>query len=209
MEEVSWTEAQAHRAAGPSVLTDPEYLQDLRNQMLKFAILQLSDESLAEEAVQEALMGALKNADSFGRRAALKTWVFAILKNKITDILRQRRRLVETSRLLDADSDDEALEMLFDSKGFWHAEERPVSWTEPAQSTLNAHFWRVFDACLNGLPEVQARIFMMREFLELDSTEICTMEGISVSNLHVILHRARLRLRECLENKWFQGEKRA
>jgi len=208
MDEVSLTEPQSGRREETSVLNDSAYLEDLRNQMLKFAILQLSDVSLAEEAVQEALMGALKNAGSFGRRAALKTWVFAILKNKIADTLRQRQRFVGTGNLYDADSENEVLDILFDSNGFWHTQERPVAWTEPAESMLNEHFWRVFDACLNGLPDVQARIFMMREFLELDSTEICMTEAISVSNLHVILHRARLRLRECLENKWFQGERR-
>ena len=48
---------------------------------------------------------------------------------------------------------------------------------------------------------------MMREFVELETEEICESLGLSVSNLHVILHRARLRLRECMENNWFiEGE---
>lgn len=189
-------------------LDDPQYLQALRLQMLKFAVLQLGDESLAEEAVQEALMGALKNAHSFARRAALKTWVFAILRNKIIDILRRRKRLVEASRLLGDGASDEAVDALFDARGYWHAEERPGAWSQPAEDTRNQQFWRVFEACLNGVPETQSRVFMMREFLELDSDEICQTEQISVSNLHVILHRARLRLRECLENNWFlEGER--
>lgn len=190
-------------------LDDPVYLQALRTQMLKFAVLQLGDESLAEEAVQEALLGALKNVHSFARRAALKTWVFAILRNKIIDILRRRQRLVEASRLLGDDAGDEAVDALFDARGYWHAEERPGAWSQPAEDTRNQQFWRVFEACLNGVPETQSRVFMMREFLELDSDEICQAEQISVSNLHVILHRARLRLRECLENNWFLDGERA
>ncbi len=71
----------------PAPLADPVFLQGLRQQMLRFASSQLSDASLAEDVVQEALIGALKNARSFGGRAALKTWVFAILKNKIADAL--------------------------------------------------------------------------------------------------------------------------
>jgi RNA polymerase sigma-70 factor (ECF subfamily) len=71
-------------------------------------------------------------------------------------------------------------------------------------------FWRVFDICLAGLPPEQGRVFMMREFIELDSDEICAALQLSTSNLHVLLYRARLRLRECLEDSWVQaGEKRA
>ena len=76
------------------------------------------------------------------------------------------------------------------------------------RSVKNDHFWRVFETCLSGLPENQARLFMMREFLEFESGEICETLSITTSNLHVMLYRARLRLRECLENKWFlEGEK--
>ena len=186
-----------------SLLSDTEFLENLRRQMLKFATLQLSDPHLAEDAVQEALIGALKNAGSFGGRAALKTWVFAILKNKIADVLRHKQRLVNASSLMREDEEDEDFSSLFDSKGFWKADERPAAWANPEQSLREAQFWRVFEACLEHLPGNQARVFMMREFIELDSHEICATVGITVSNLNVMLHRARIRLRECLENQWF------
>lgn len=190
-------------------LTDPDFLRELRATMFSFARLQLADEHLAEDAVQEALVGALKNAASFGRRAALKTWVFAILKNKITDILRQRQRLVEASRLVNNDDDESDIDTLFSDRGFWRKDEHPQQWAQPLEQVKNDQFWRVFEGCLSQLPELQARLFMMREFLELESHEICASAGISTSNLHVILYRARLRLRECLENKWFIDGERA
>jgi len=90
-----------------SLLADTEFLESLRRQMLKFATLQLSDAHLAEDAVQEALIGALKNAKSFGGRAALKTWVFAILKNKIADVLRQKQRLVYAGSFMRDGEEDE------------------------------------------------------------------------------------------------------
>jgi RNA polymerase sigma-70 factor (TIGR02943 family) len=184
----------------PVALEDPSFIEDLRAQMLKFAILQLSNMSLAEDVVQEALVGALKNARSFGGRAALKTWVFAILKNKISDALRQRQRQEERNQLLNR---DEKAEDLFDGKGFWKPDERPMVWGDPEGAVQDQQFWRVFEACLEHLPGQQARVFMMREFVEMESQEICTAVGISGSNLNVMLHRARLRLRECLENHWF------
>lgn len=190
-------------------LTDPVFLKKLRTQMLRFTTLQLHDESLAEDAVQEALISALKNVDSFNRRSALKTWVFAILKNKIADLLRKNNRMLEASHLLRDGEDEENLDMLFDGKGFWQVDEHPVAWSQPMESLKDDHFWRVFETCLSGLPENQARLFMMREFIELESNEICETLNISTSNLHVMLYRARLRLRECLENRWFNEGERA
>ena len=188
-------------------LSDPKFLAELRVLMLKFAKLQLSDESLAEDAVQDALIGALKNAGNFKRRAALKTWVFAILKNKIADILRKGQKYVQASSLLNEDQEEDNMDQLFRENGHWQKHERPANWGHPQEAVKQDHFWRVFETCLHALPENQARLFMMREFIQLDANEICESLDISTSNLHVMLYRARLRLRECLENKWFlKGE---
>jgi RNA polymerase sigma-70 factor (ECF subfamily) len=191
----------------PSLLSDDAFLSDLRRQMLRFATLQLSDAHLAEDAVQEALIGALKNAGSFGRRSALKTWVFAILKNKIADTLRRKQRLVDASSLLREDEEEEDFSALFDAKGHWHMDDRPATWGSPELTLREGQFWKVFEACLDNLPGNQVRVFMMREFIELDTSEICATVGVTVTNLNVMLHRARLRLRECLEDRWFlEGE---
>lgn len=192
------------RENGAAWLIEAGFLEVLRAQMHRFAKLQLNDTDLAEDVVQEALMGALRNAKSFGGRAALRTWVFAILKNKIADALRQRARLVQASSLVD--SEGVGLPPLFDEKGAWKNEERPQDWGDPESSFEQQKFWQVFEVCLEGLPEKHARIFMMREFIELSAEEICSNLDISVSNLHVMLHRARLRLRECLENRWYAAQ---
>lgn len=184
---------------------DSEFMNKVRRDMQRFASIQLKDEGLAEDAVQEALIAAHKNRASFGRKSAFKTWVFAILKNKIIDILRKRKREISISELSDENSDDIS-GALFNERGFWHLEERPLGWSAPMESVKDKHFWRVFETCLSALPENLGRIFMMREFLELESNEICNTLDISTSNLHVILYRARIRLRECLENKWFKQE---
>lgn len=203
-------EKEAEEAEGASPvdnLVDPVFLADLRTQMVKFARLQLADDHLAEDAVQEALAGALKNAGSFARRAALKTWVFSILKFKIADIFRHQQRIIASSELLDAEADEEAFaDHLFKSNGHWHRDQRPTQWEGPQGQVLSDQFWRTFDACLNGLPEQQARVFMLREFIELESQEICDQLNLTTSNLHVILYRARLRLRQCLERSWFDAD---
>jgi len=189
-----------------SDLSDTIFLKELRRQMVKFATLQLSNAEAAEDAVQEALMGAMKNAKSFAGHAALKTWVFAILRNKIADVLRQKQRLVEASNLLSDEEENEDFTELFNNKGYWHRDERPASWGNPHEALHQNQFWKIFEVCLEKLPGHQARVFMMKEFIELDAKEICTTVGISNTNLNVMLHRSRLRLRECLENTWFIKE---
>ena len=199
-------DSTAEGASKPESLFDPQFIETLRDQMLKFARLQLRDEHQAEDTVQEALAGALKNADSFARQSALRTWVFSILKYKIADCLRYRQRVIASSELGDGERQDQVfMDALFKTNGHWHRAERPSSWSGPQGRVQSEHFWRVFDACLNGLPERQARVFMMREFIELDSDEICSQLDLSTSNLHVLLYRARMRLRECLENSWFEA----
>ncbi|MDO8319922.1 RNA polymerase factor sigma-70 [Rhodoferax sp.] len=194
-------------ASDTSILNDAAFLNDLRRQMLKFATLQLSNSHAAEDAVQEALVGALKNAKSFAGRAALKTWVFAILRNKIADVLRQKKRMVDASSLLREDEEGEDFAELFDTKGMWQTDEKPATWGNPQDALHQNQFWKVFEICLEALPGNQARVFMMKEFVELETAEICTAVGITTTNLNVMLHRSRLRLRECLENNWFlRGE---
>lgn len=181
----------------------PAQIEQVRCQMLSFARRQLRDDPLAEDAVQEAMTGALRNGLNFRGEAALKTWMFAILKNKIADIIRHRtrqRQLEDTMSLRDVPNERPAV---FDARGFWVRHEKPVRWQDPEAAFENAQFWRVFDACLDHLPPRQSRVFMMREFLDLEAATICIELAISSSNLHVLLHRARLGLRRCLERNWY------
>lgn len=196
-------EKALHEDNQASILNDHEFMEALRHQMHKFATLQLSDSHQAEDAVQEALIGALKNAKSFAGRAALKTWVFAILKNKIADVLRQKQRVVNVSSLVHEDEEQEDFSGLFNAKGFWQKDEHPASWGNPHEALQQSQFWKIFEMCLENLPGLQGRVFMMKEFIELDANEICAEVDITVSHLNVMLYRARLRLRECLEDRWF------
>lgn len=177
----------------------------LRQQMVRFATLQLGRKDEAEDVVQEALLGALCGQERFAGRAALRSWVFGILKHKIADLLRQQRRW----QPLQAQAEDEladhaVLDQLFSERHHWHMSQRPTVWRQPDQAAEDHHFWRVFDLCLKALPPAQGRVFMMREFIELESQEICAATGLSISNLNVLLYRARLRLRHCLEANWFE-----
>ena len=178
-------------------------LMAIRKDMLRFAELQLRDSHAAEDVVQESIEAALKHATTFAGQSTLKTWVFAILKNKIIDHVRQRDRTVAISALVEEGEDwNQKLDELFTERGHWKEGTRPVSWPDPEQSMASRQFWTVFELCLDRLPKKTARVFMMREFLGFESSEICEQVGLTTSNCHVILHRARARLRQCLEAGW-------
>lgn len=177
--------------------------------MLVFAQLQLRDATLAEDAVQEALTAALTSEKNFAGQSALKTWVFGILRHKIVDLIRQQSRLTPLSAFTEEDDDmDRSFEALFKENAHWQPNHRPSQWGDPEGSLRDKHFWAVFDACLTHLPKNSARVFMMREFLELDTSEVCAAAGISTSNCHVMRHRARSALRGCLEKSWFLAGER-
>jgi len=172
-----------------------------RDYLMRFARLQLRNEAWAEDAVSETLLAALAKPQAFEGRSQLKTWLVGILKHKIIDSLRVRQREV----VLDTGSEDDSFDpleyMAFKDDG--HFAQRPSDWGNPEQDLNSRQFMAVLDACNEKLPPMQARLFLMREWLELSSDEICKELGLTATNLYVQLHRARLRLRECLELNWF------
>lgn len=183
---------------------DSELLVDIHRDMLRFARLQLRDDALAEDVVQEAIAGALAGGRAFAGRSALKTWVFAILRNKIVDAIRERSRSINVSALsTEEEAMDDTFDSLFKPDARWQPQEAPAAWGDPEAALGQGQFWAVFEACLKYLPANTARVFMMREFLEFDTDEICAELAISTGNCHVILHRARSGLRRCLEQSWF------
>jgi RNA polymerase sigma-70 factor (ECF subfamily) len=190
------------------VPTTPEILAALRPGLLRFARLQLRDDAQAEDVVQDTLMAAMNGLKGFAGRAAAKTWLFAIRKNKLVDVLRTRDRSVNVFSLAgEEDGFDEEFDTLFKANGHWSPGHKPAKWGDPEEAIEQQQFWLVFDACLNHLPANTGRVFMMREFLELDIDTICRELGIGTSNCYVILHRARHQLRGCLEKTWFgRGE---
>lgn len=190
---------------------DDASIAAIRRDMLRFARMQLRDSGAAEDMVQEALMAAMTSAKSFAGRSAFKTWMFAILRNKIVDHIRASSREICRSDLFgssDLDAGLDEFDVLFKRGGHWNPEDRPATWSDPEASFEQDAFWTVFDICMNNLPEHIARVYTMRELLELDTAEICAALSITSNNCFVILHRARLGLRECLENRWFLGEAR-
>ncbi|MCY1532003.1 RNA polymerase sigma-70 factor [compost metagenome] len=186
----------------PQTPTDFEHqLVEQRSYLMRFARLQLRNDAWAEDAVSETILAALAKPQAFEARSQLKTWLVGILKHKIIDSMRQRQREVTLDSGSDDDSADPLEHMAFKADG--HFAEKPADWGSPEQDLKSRQFMAIMDACTQKLPAVQGRLFLMREWLEMSSEEICKELALTPTNLYVQLHRARLRLRECLELNWF------
>lgn len=179
-------------------------LAEYRGYLLRYARLQLRNDAWAEDAVSETMLAALSKPQSFGNRSQLKTWLVGILKHKVIDCLRQRQREVCLPDDDEGGGTDELDALMFKADGHYAA--RPAEWGDPEQALRSRQFFEVLEACAEKLPAAMARVFMMREWLELSSDQICKELALTPTNLYVQLHRARLRLRECLELNWFGND---
>ena len=173
-----------------------------RGYLLRVARLQLRDDALAEDVVQETLLAALSGS-TFSGKSSLKTWLTGILKHKIIDAIRRKQREPLLASTFDDECDIEDLDGLFKAPfGAWDSP--PAEWGDPEQALNRSQFFDIMDFCLEKLPPNTARVFMMREVMGLESDEICKELAITANNLWVILYRARMSLRECLEQNWFK-----
>jgi RNA polymerase sigma-70 factor (ECF subfamily) len=177
-----------------------------RRYLLRVAQLQLRDGDLAEDVVQETLLAALKAREGFTGKSTVKTWLTGILKHKIVDAIRQRQRAPVAMASLDEEADLEDFEPLFKDNGAWAAP--PAEWGDPENALSRREFFDVMDVCLEKLPPNTARVFVMREVMDLTTEEICKELSITANNLWVILYRARMALRLCLEQNWFNAAAR-
>ncbi len=179
---------------------NPEmWLEDHGDYLFRYALVRLRDREIAEDMVQETFLAALGAREKFQARSSVRTWLVGILKHKILDHFRKSYREPPTSDLLSSEDPSEAL---FDENGKWKL--RPIAWTDDPRAVLEQkEFWETLLRCMSELPRRLAEVFALRELEGLKGEEICSLMRISATNLGVMLHRVRMRLRHCLEINWF------
>lgn len=196
------------RTAKSPRLDDPASWVDQYGDFLyRFALSRVKDPSTAEDIVQETFLAALKSRANFQGRSTARTWLIAILKHKIVDHIRKRVREPVSDKvesLSDAFAND-PIEGNFKDSGGWL--NRPAKWdVNPMKIYEQKEFMDILYRCLSDLPERQAEAFMMRELNDLSTEEICKALNISATNSWVILYRARMWLRQCIEKNWLNAE---
>jgi len=182
---------------------DPSQWVDLHGSYLyHYALSRLRNPDLAENAVQETFLAGLESRPSFAGKSSERTWLIGILKHKIVDHYRKNKREISASEIND---DQEALDSFFEEND--KPKKFPSGWIPDARELAGQNeFWLVLDECLKKLPQHTADAFTLREIDEMDTESICKLLGISSTNLWVMLHRARLQLRACLEKNWFENK---
>jgi RNA polymerase sigma-70 factor (ECF subfamily) len=170
-----------------------------RPYLLRYASLQLRDRQAAEDAVQDTLLAALAGEIGFAGRSNLRTWLTGILKHKIVDAIRKSAR---EATLLAAEVDTAAFDALFDDSGHWS--QTPAGWGDPDAALGQKQFFAALEECLARLPAKTSQAFLLREHMGLGTTEICKELGVTSTHCWVLLYRARMALRECLETNWFK-----
>jgi RNA polymerase sigma-70 factor (ECF subfamily) len=164
-----------------------------------FAMARLGDRDLAEDLVQETFLAGLAAIDSFRRESSLLTWFMGILRRKIADEFRGRRRNPLQQAVAIKASAGYAF---FDRRGKWQLRLR--AWrVDPQDVVQSQEFWETLEACMDQLPPTLAAAFRLKQLEGLDAQNVCSALQISSDNLSVRMHRARLLLRTCLDRNWF------
>lgn len=173
------------------------WLEQHSDYLYRFALARLRDPHLAEDVVQETFLAAIKSP-SFAEQSAPRTWLTGILKHKIIDVMRKNVREIAASDLID--DEDANMDDFFDDAGKWT--EKPIKWDMPENALEQKQFLGVLQTCMEKLPAKAAQIFLLRDVHETDNDEICKELNITPTNAWVMLYRARLGLRKCLEINW-------
>ncbi len=168
------------------------------DQLYAYTKARVQSEETARDIVQDTFLSAWKNRESYRGEASEKSWLYTICKNKITDHYRRAVRSLEEAGFNDYGAE------YFNENGHWLADAMPKQWqADSASSDVETkEFYKVLDDCKNRLKELQKAVFVMKYLDDMDSDEICKELQITPSNYWVLMHRAKLQLRQCLEHNW-------
>jgi len=180
---------------------DPQqWVQKYADALYTYTVVRVNDKSVAEDLVQETFLSAWKNRASYKGEASEKNWLFAICKNKIIDYYRKKARSIINS------AEEDNVDSRFTLAGHWTKEASPKKWGIDYNETIETkEFYSILEECKNKLQEMQLAVFAMKYLEDLDAAEICKVLQITPSNYWVLIHRAKLQLRSCLEKNWINN----
>ncbi len=192
------------RVNSPHKLPPAEtWVDDHGDALYRYALSRLNNPTTAEDVVQETFLAAFDSRDYYKGSSPVRTWLIGILKHKIVDLVRKETRELPMQEWIDEQHPAE--ERFFDARGRWKT--GPSDWqVNPSKILQQKEFFSVLHTCLGHLPKKQREVFVLRELEDQISEEVCKLFGITSTNLWVLLHRARLALRQCLEHNWFTAE---
>ena len=180
--------------------TSHDWLAEHGDYLYRFALARLRNPHQAEDVVQEALLAAMQSP-SYAGKSAPRTWLVGILKHKIIDFMRRQVREQPLGDMAEDLPDEPGMDDFFASDNR-HWGDKPQAWAMPDDALEQKQFLLVLQNCMDRLPKKLAAIFLLREVHESANEEICKELGISATNAWVMLYRARMGLRKCIELHW-------
>jgi RNA polymerase sigma-70 factor (ECF subfamily) len=173
------------------------WITNYSDALFKYTMMRVNDAGVAEDIVQETFLSAWRNKDNYKGIASEKNWLYTICKNKIIDHYRKK----STSIIQYAEADTSG--NMFDDLEHWTKEDAPKEWGINYNQTIEKkEFYGILEKCKSKLQQMQQSVFVMKYLEDLDTEEICKVLGITTSNYWVLIHRAKLGLRNCLEKNW-------
>jgi RNA polymerase sigma-70 factor (TIGR02943 family) len=183
-----------------SLLNPDVWVDQHGDSLFRFAFQRVRDESVAEDLVQETFLAAMRAKDRFKGQSSERTWLFGILKHKIID--HYRRKKFQRSDM-NVEDFAESMDKFFSENRKWRIQ--PTNWDiNPVEAYEQKEFMDAFYQCLSQMSQRLADAFVHREVDGLSTEEICKLMDITASNCWVMLYRARMLLRHCIETNWTQ-----
>lgn len=181
---------------------DPQkWLERYGNLLFQYTLPRVNDRGIAEDLVQETFLSALKGLDTYRGDASEKNWLVAILRNKIIDYFRKKSKDQAISAMPDLQQMEENW---FDADGHWTRDKMPREWNAADNPAERKEIQKIIHWCKTHLKNLQQQVFVLKYMEDLDSEEICKVLNISASNYWVLIHRARLQMRDCVEKHWLK-----
>jgi len=185
-------------------LQPENWVKTYSDYLYSLALIKVNNKETAEDLVQETFLSAFKAKGSFKNESSEKTWLTAILKNKIIDYYRKKDVLKDVTSYI-SDTETNFDEHFFNkSDGHWLPEPAPLAWKELADAKVNQNeFDSIIQYCIQKMPTKLAPVFIAKFLDDSDAEIICKEFNITSSNYWVIIHRAKVLIRSCLEKNWF------
>lgn len=178
---------------------DPhKWVDDYSDYLFNYAITRVNDREIAKDLVQDTFFAGVKGSNNFKGEASERTWLTSILKRKIIDYYRK----------INSKKGQAEVKMNFydsgDKEGHWIEERVPQTWENESEKLIESEeLGKTLNDCIEHLPEKYGLVFKMKTIQGFETEDICKELGITSSNLWVIIHRARMQLRKCMEDNWF------
>ncbi len=183
-------------------LNPDKWVEKYSDELFRFSFLRINDYEAAKDLVQDTFLAALRNKESYRGEISERNWLYFLIKNKIIDYYRAKARKIKEESPVILDEED----VFFDEMGHWKKESAPQDWQSTIESTNDfLDLGKFLEFCKKQLNEIQNLIFSLKFIDDKETNEICQELEISSSNYWVLIHRVKLKMRNCLEKHYLKS----